>query len=37
MHDSADLGVFGAGAAGMVTAINAARRDASVAVVERLP
>jgi len=37
MQDSVDLAVVGAGAAGLVAAISAARRGASVAVVERLP
>jgi predicted Rossmann fold flavoprotein len=37
MKDSVDLAVVGAGAAGLVAAISAARRGASVAVVERLP
>ena len=37
MKDSVDLAVVGAGAAGLVAAISAARRGAAVAVVERLP
>ncbi len=37
MKDSVDLAVVGAGAAGLVAAISAARRGASVAVIERLP
>jgi predicted Rossmann fold flavoprotein len=37
MQDDRDLAVVGAGAAGLVTAISAARRGASVTVLERLP
>jgi len=37
MRDSVDIAVVGAGAAGLVAAISAARRGASVAVLERLP
>ncbi len=37
MRDHRDLAVIGAGAAGLVAAISAARRGASVSVLERLP
>ncbi len=37
MRDKSDLAVVGAGAAGLVAAISAARRGASVTVLERLP
>src|SRR5512137_669999 len=37
MRDRVDLAVVGAGAAGLVAAISAARRGASVALLERLP
>ena len=37
MRDSVDLAVIGAGAAGLVAAITAARRGASVVLLERLP
>ncbi len=37
MRDNPDLAVVGAGAAGLVAAISAARRGASVTVLERLP
>ncbi len=37
MRDSVDLAVVGAGAAGLVAAISAARRGDSVAILERLP
>lgn len=37
MRDHLDLAVIGAGAAGLVAAISAARRGASVTVLERLP
>jgi predicted Rossmann fold flavoprotein len=37
MRDNLDLAIVGAGAAGLVAAISAARRGASVAVLERLP